>query len=112
MFNGQNGKQCHTRTSVSVELLSDAVYPELKARLCHGYSPYLSQLKRADERTRTADLPSLRVGYYRVRLVPSGVARVAATRVWVMASNLKPAMKSLPVDRWTIASFVTSHLTY
>src|SRR5918994_3132041 len=39
-------------------------------------SSHLSRIERADERTRTADLLQLRVCCYRVRLVPSSVARV------------------------------------
>jgi hypothetical protein len=44
--------------------------------------------KRADERTRTADLISLRVGCFRVRLVLPGIAPVGIS-VGIKASALR-----------------------
>jgi hypothetical protein len=52
------------------------------------YSAYLSRFGRADERTRTADLPSLRVDCYRVRLVPPSVTPVCIS-VGIKASALR-----------------------
>ena len=66
--------------------------PLISIEACHRseYSAYVSQFRRADERTRTADLTSSRVGCYRVHLVSPRFASALASRprlcAWVISS--------------------------
>jgi hypothetical protein len=61
--NGQNGRSATREHRVSVKLVSDAAYPKSKARPVTGIPLIYAGNKRADERTRTADLTSLRVRF-------------------------------------------------
>ena len=61
--NGQNGRSATREHRVSVKLVSDAAYPKSKARPVTGIPLIYAGNKRADERTRTADLISLRVRF-------------------------------------------------